>query len=179
MHRNTFVDAPRLLDATLAVRAHPRLRIAGQLAGTEGYLEAAATGLMVALGIASQRAGSQPLVLPRTTAIGALLAWATDPDTDDYQPMHVNFGIVPALAERVRGKRERYAAYARRARQDLASALHPDSWDVGAIRSVTLAAVSDASSRLPSALEHVIGGASAGPASARRPLSGPRSERTS
>jgi methylenetetrahydrofolate--tRNA-(uracil-5-)-methyltransferase len=65
-------------------------------------------------------AGSDPVVLPQTTALGALLAYATDPQTSSYQPMHVNFGLVPPLDPPVRGKRSRYAAYAERARNDLA-----------------------------------------------------------
>lgn len=114
MHRNTFVDAPRLLTPTLAVRTMPRVRIAGQLAGTEGYLEAAAAGLIAALDVVCARNGLPPLVLPPTTVLGSLLAYATNPETTDYQPMHVNFGLVPPLDSRA-PKRERYARYAQRA----------------------------------------------------------------
>ena len=120
MHRNTFVDAPRVLDPTLAVRARPEVRLAGQITGTEGYLEAAASGLMAGVNTWADLAGSDPVVLPQTTALGALLAYATDPQTSSYQPMHVNFGLVPPLDPPVRGKRSRYAAYAERARNDLA-----------------------------------------------------------
>lgn len=129
MHRNTFIDAPRLLDATLALRSSPNLRFAGQLTGTEGYLEAAATGLMAALNTAASLRGHQPLILPETTALGALIAYATNPDTQNYQPMHVNFGLVPPLSERVRGKADRYAAYAARARADFDEWLrvHPNA----------------------------------------------------
>jgi methylenetetrahydrofolate--tRNA-(uracil-5-)-methyltransferase len=115
MHRNTFIDAPRVLDATLAVRSCPTVRIAGQLSGTEGYMEAAASGLLASLNVVADLLGLEPAVLPRESVMGALLAWATSPDTEDYQPMHVNFGIVPPLSARVRGKRERYAAYSSRA----------------------------------------------------------------
>jgi methylenetetrahydrofolate--tRNA-(uracil-5-)-methyltransferase len=120
MHRNTFVDAPRVLDSTLALRAHPQVRLAGQLTGTEGYAEAAMSGLIAALNTWAEIAGEPPVVLPSVTAFGSLIAYATDPNTAGYQPMHVNFGIVPPLAERVRGKRERYAAYAERAHAALA-----------------------------------------------------------
>jgi methylenetetrahydrofolate--tRNA-(uracil-5-)-methyltransferase len=120
MHRNTFVDAPRLLDPTLALRTNPLVRLAGQLTGTEGYVEAAASGLIAALNTWADVRSHPPLVLPATTALGALIAYATDPATQPYQPMHVNFGIVPPLEPRVRGKRERYAAYGMRARADLA-----------------------------------------------------------
>lgn len=114
MHRNTFVDAPRLLAPDLSVRSTPRIRIAGQLAGTEGYLEAAASGLVAALGVVRGRAEGPPLVLPSDTALGSLLAYATDPATDPYQPMHVNFGLLPPMEPPIKGKRERYAAYAAR-----------------------------------------------------------------
>jgi methylenetetrahydrofolate--tRNA-(uracil-5-)-methyltransferase len=114
MHRNTFLDAPRLLTGDLALRSCPRVRIAGQLAGTEGYLEAAGGGLIAALGIVRARRSGLPVVLPRETALGSLLAYATDPTTSPYQPMHVNFGLLPPLIPPVRGKRERYAAYAER-----------------------------------------------------------------
>jgi len=123
MHRNTFIDAPRLLAPDLSLRDHPRIRIAGQLSGTEGYLEAIATGLLAALGVHAAREGLAPLQLPPTTALGSLVAYAADPATTGYQPMHVNFGLVPPLAERVRGKRARYEAYSQRARADMATYL--------------------------------------------------------
>lgn len=128
MHRNTFVDAPRVLDATLALRDDARVRVAGQLTGTEGYAEAAMSGLIAALNTWADIEGAGPVVMPSTTAFGALVAYATDPHTADYQPMHVNFGLLPPLEHRVRGKRERYSAYAARARDDLATwlALRPD-----------------------------------------------------
>jgi len=119
MHRNTFLDAPRVLDETLAVRTERRVRVAGQLAGTEGYLEAVASGLVAAVNTYADLEGLEPFVMPNTTAFGSLMAYATDQSTANYQPMHVNFGIVPPLEERVRGKRERYAAYAQRATEDL------------------------------------------------------------
>jgi methylenetetrahydrofolate--tRNA-(uracil-5-)-methyltransferase len=131
MHRNTFVDAPALLDETFALRSEPRIRFAGQITGTEGYAEAAMSGLLAALNVWSQLAGCAPVVLPPTSAFGALTAYATNPVTTHYQPMHVNFGLVPPLVERVRGKRERYAAYSARARADLADYLarRPDITD--------------------------------------------------
>ncbi|MDO8962964.1 MAG: methylenetetrahydrofolate--tRNA-(uracil(54)-C(5))-methyltransferase (FADH(2)-oxidizing) TrmFO [Coriobacteriia bacterium] len=121
MHRNTFVDAPRLLTSDLALREHPSVRFAGQLTGTEGYMEAAASGLVAALGACAQASGSDAVVVPPETALGALLTYATGPLTSPYQPMHVNFGLVPPLAARVRGKQERYAAYAERGTAALAT----------------------------------------------------------
>lgn len=122
MHRNTFIDAPRLLRPDLALREHPRVRIAGQLAGTEGYLEAAAGGLVAALGLLrASDAAAAPLEFPADTVLGALLTYATDPETSPYQPMHVNFGLMPPLTPPVRGKRERYTAFSARGQQALAS----------------------------------------------------------
>jgi methylenetetrahydrofolate--tRNA-(uracil-5-)-methyltransferase len=120
MHRNTFVDAPRALDSTLAVKNLPRVRLAGQVTGTEGYCEAAASGLLAALNTFADLVGARAAVLPDETALGALLSYATDPATGHYEPMHVNFGIVPPLPTPVRGKRERYAAYADRAERAMA-----------------------------------------------------------
>lgn len=114
MHRNTFVDAPRLLTPGLALRDHARIRIAGQLAGTEGYLEAAAAGLLAALDVISARAGRPCPELPLDTALGSLIAYATNPETLRYQPMHVNFGILPPLENAPRAKRVRRAATAER-----------------------------------------------------------------
>ena len=119
MHRNTFVDAPRVLDRTFRVPG-TKVRLAGQITGTEGYTEAIASGLVAALNTFADLTGADPLALPRTGAFGSLVAYATDPATVDYQPMHVNFGIVPKLEDgKRRSKRDRYAAYAERALTDL------------------------------------------------------------
>ena len=119
MHRNTFVDAPHVLDGTFAVPG-TQTRLAGQITGTEGYMEAVATGLLAALNTYAEALGSTPVELPRTGALGALVAYATDPETVGYQPMHVNFGLVPPLEDgKRRSKRDRYQAYAERAHADL------------------------------------------------------------
>lgn len=119
MHRNTFVDAPHVLDASFAVPG-TKVRLAGQITGTEGYTEAIASGLFAALNTFADAIGIERASLPVSGAFGSLVAYATDPGTIEYQPMHVNFGIVPPLADgRRRGKRERYAAYSERALVDL------------------------------------------------------------
>lgn len=118
MHRNSFVDAPRVLDASFAVPG-TEVRLAGQITGTEGYVEAIASGLLAALNTYADLTGGARVCLPRTTALGSLVAYATDPATDPYQPMHVNFGLVPPLEGRRMRKGERYAAYAARATADL------------------------------------------------------------
>ena len=115
MHRNTFIQAPCLLDRDLRLRGvDAPVYVAGQLSGTEGYCEAIASGLMCALFVYAQLQGMQPPLLPVETAFGALLDYATDPATQDYQPMHVNFGILKPLDQHIRNKGMRYAAYAER-----------------------------------------------------------------
>ena len=115
MHRNTFIQAPRLLDRDLRLRGvDAPVYVAGQLSGTEGYCEAIASGLMCALFVYAQLKGMQAPLLPVETAFGALLDYATDPATQDYQPMHVNFGILKPLDQHIRNKGMRYAAYAER-----------------------------------------------------------------
>lgn len=119
MHRNTFVDSPHVLDATFAIPG-TTIRLAGQITGTEGYVEAIASGLAAALNTFADLKGADALALPATGALGSLIAYATDPSVVDYQPMHVNFGIVPALSDgKRRSKRDRYRAYSERALLDL------------------------------------------------------------
>lgn len=119
MHRNTFIDSPRALDDTFAVPDHPQVRFAGQICGTEGYTEAIASGLLAALNTYAALTGAPKVKLPVTGALGSLVAYATNPSTVDYQPMHVNFGLVPPLAGPRRKKKERYQAYADRALNDM------------------------------------------------------------
>ena len=119
MHRNTFVDAPHVLDSTFAVPG-TGVRLAGQITGTEGYMEAVATGLLAALNTYAEAIGAAGVELPRVGALGALVGYATDPATVGYQPMHVNFGLVPPLEDgKRRSKRDRYQAYADRALEAL------------------------------------------------------------
>lgn len=115
MHRNTFIQAPRLLDRDLRLRGvDAPVYVAGQLSGTEGYCEAIASGLMCALFVYAQLQSMQAPLLPVETAFGALLDYATDPATQDYQPMHVNLGILKPLDQHIRNKGMRYVAYAER-----------------------------------------------------------------
>lgn len=123
MHRNTFINAPQLLDSSLRLKHSSKVAvsvfIAGQLGGTEGYCEAIASGLVSSLGVASCLLGYQFESLPTETAFGALLAYATAEETLEYQPMHVNFGIMPPFEKRIKNKKERYAAYAARGEKAL------------------------------------------------------------
>lgn len=111
LHRNTFVDSPRLLRPTLQLRRADRTFLAGQLVGVEGYVESAATGLLAGINATRLAGGREPVVPPRTTALGALLAYITDPLRRDFQPMNANYGLFPPLPGRVRGRlrRERMA----------------------------------------------------------------------
>jgi methylenetetrahydrofolate--tRNA-(uracil-5-)-methyltransferase len=120
MHRNSFVDAPHVLDKTFAIPG-TGVRLAGQITGTEGYVEAIASGLLAALNTYAELEGLDAVDLPATTSFGSLVAYATDPATEGYQPMHVNFGLLPALDEKKRNKKERYAAYSERAQADFAA----------------------------------------------------------
>ncbi len=122
LHRNTFLNSPRLLDATLRLKAMPRLRFAGQITGCEGYVESAAIGLLAGRFAAAERCGAVPPMPPLTTALGALLNHITlGADAQTFQPMNINFGLFPPPAET--GKRplrgaERKRAISRRAMAD-------------------------------------------------------------
>ncbi|ALK09348.1 methylenetetrahydrofolate--tRNA-(uracil(54)-C(5))-methyltransferase (FADH(2)-oxidizing) TrmFO [Blastochloris viridis] len=146
IHRNTFLNSPKLLDATLRLKAAPRLRFAGQITGCEGYVESAAIGGLAGRFAAAERAGEQPLLPPPTTAHGALLNHITgghietiDAGPRSFQPMNVNFGLFPPLAaptrgpdgERLRGPAKALA----RKRALCARALADfDGWRAGALK---------------------------------------------
>jgi methylenetetrahydrofolate--tRNA-(uracil-5-)-methyltransferase len=118
VHRNTFVQAPKLLDPTFQLKTHPGLYLAGQISGTEGYVESAAGGLLCALFIADRLSGREPLLPPPTTAHGGLVAHLGR-NPSDYQPSNITFShIAPWEGERLR-KRAKYEAMAERALRDL------------------------------------------------------------
>ena len=119
LHRNTFLNAPRLLDRELRLKAQPRLRFAGQITGVEGYVESAAIGLLAGRFAAAERLARRPAPPPATTALGALLGHITaGAAAETFQPMNVNFGLFPPLEGPVRG-RERKRLMAARALGDL------------------------------------------------------------
>jgi methylenetetrahydrofolate--tRNA-(uracil-5-)-methyltransferase len=104
LHRNTFINAPAHLHPTLQWRGSPEIFFAGQMIGVEGYIESAATGILAGINVARLLAGQPLVVPPPTTALGALLRYISDPERKRFQPMNVNFGLLPPLAERLRGK---------------------------------------------------------------------------
>jgi methylenetetrahydrofolate--tRNA-(uracil-5-)-methyltransferase len=104
LHRNTFIDAPRHLLPTLQWRGGERILFAGQMTGVEGYVESAATGLLAGWNVARILNGEKPLVPPGTTALGSLIAYISDPARKQFQPMNVNFGLLPSLPFPARGK---------------------------------------------------------------------------
>ena len=114
MHRNTYLDSPRLLDRYYRVRGRERVAFAGQITGVEGYVESTASGFLVGVELARRLLGQEPLDFPRETAIGALAAYVSSESVADFQPMNINFGIMPPLDHKVKGKRNKNAELSRR-----------------------------------------------------------------
>ena len=115
MHRNTYLDSPRLLDGQYRLMEEPRIRFAGQITGVEGYVESTASGLLCGLQTARELLGKEPADFTRETAIGALAAYVSDETVSDFQPMNVNYGIIAPLEGKVKGKRNRNATLSQRA----------------------------------------------------------------
>jgi methylenetetrahydrofolate--tRNA-(uracil-5-)-methyltransferase len=127
LHRNTFLNSPRLLDGTLRLKSRPDIRFAGQITGCEGYVESAAVGLLAGRFAVADARGETLDAPPVTTAMGALLSHITGgADATTFQPMNVNFGLFPPIDEKIRG-RDRKRAYTSRALADF------DGW-IGAVR---------------------------------------------
>lgn len=114
MHRNTFLDSPRLLDRSYADRRDPLVAFAGQMTGVEGYVESCASGFLVGVETARRLQGKEPIDFPQETAIGALGLYVSGGSVGDFQPMNINFGIIPPLGYRVKGKRNKNAELSRR-----------------------------------------------------------------
>ena len=117
MHRNTFLDSPRLLDRYYRLKARPRISFAGQMTGVEGYVESCASGFLVGVETARRLLGQAPMDFPRETAIGALGLYVSNESVGAFQPMNINFGIIPPLDHRVKGKRNKNAELSARSLQ--------------------------------------------------------------
>lgn len=115
MHRNTFINSPRLLLPTYQFKSKPTLFLSGQMTGVEGYVESAASGLVAGINAAFLAKQQECIVFPRETAMGSLAHYITTADPDHFQPMNINFGLFPPLEKRIRNKRERNLAIAERA----------------------------------------------------------------
>ena len=109
MHRNTYLDSPRLLDRYYRLVKEPRIAFAGQMTGVEGYVESCASGFLAGVEMARRLRGMEPLDLPKETAIGALGLYVSNESVGSFQPMNINFGIMPPLGYKVRGKRNKNA----------------------------------------------------------------------
>ena len=114
MHRNTFIDSPRLLNGDFSMRNNPLIFFGGQITGVEGYMESAASGLMAGINLARRLKGQETVVLPVDTMIGALSRYISDESVKNFQPMGANFGVLPPLEEKIRDKQERYMQLANR-----------------------------------------------------------------
>ena len=114
MHRNTFLNSPKLLDRYYRLKAQPRISFAGQMTGVEGYVESSASGFLVGVELARRLRGMDPIDFPQETAIGALGLYISNESVSQFQPMNVNYGIIPPLGYRVKGKRNKNAELAQR-----------------------------------------------------------------
>ena len=114
MHRNTYLDSPRLLDRYYRLKSAPRIVFAGQMTGVEGYVESCASGFLAGVELARRLNGQAPIDFPAETAIGALGLYVSNGSVGDFQPMNINFGIIPPLDHRVKGKRNKNAELSRR-----------------------------------------------------------------
>ena len=114
MHRNTYLDSPRLLDRYYRLKSAPRIAFAGQMTGVEGYVESCASGFLVGVELARRLQGKAPIDFPQETAIGALGLYVSNPSVGVFQPMNINFGIIPPLDHRVKGKRNKNAELSQR-----------------------------------------------------------------
>ena len=114
MHRNTFIDSPRVLNSDFSLSECPNIFFAGQITGVEGYMESAASGIMAGINVVKKLRGKESLTLPKETMIGSLCSYISDKWVKDFQPMGANFGILPPIEPHIRDKKERYSAFAKR-----------------------------------------------------------------
>lgn len=118
MHRNTFLNSPKVLNSDFSTKGNPNLYFAGQITGVEGYMESAASGILAGKNAVRRLAGKPPLLFPETTMLGALSRHVGKSVSEDFQPMGANFGVLPPVQGKYRDKRDRYEALAERALRD-------------------------------------------------------------
>lgn len=118
MHRNTFLNSPKVLNSDFSTKENPNLYFAGQITGVEGYMESAASGILAGKNAVRRLAGKPPLLFPETTMLGALSRHVGESVSEDFQPMGANFGVLPPVQGKYRDKRDRYEALAERALRD-------------------------------------------------------------
>lgn len=119
MHRNSFLNSPKLLNSDFSLRSNPNIFFAGQITGVEGYMESAASGIMAGINAVRRAEGEEPLVLSEYNMIGALSQYISDESVTNFQPMGANFGVLPPIEPKIRDKRKRYMALANRALEQL------------------------------------------------------------
>ena len=119
MHRNSFINSPKLLNADYSMRTCPNIFFAGQITGVEGYMESASSGILAGINAVRYAEGKEPLILSQFTMMGALSRYISDETVESFQPMGANFGILPPIEPKIRDKKERYAALAKRALNSL------------------------------------------------------------
>lgn len=123
MHRNSFLNSPKLLNADFSLRNNKNIFFAGQITGVEGYMESASSGIMAGINAVKRANDEEPLVLSELTMIGSLAGYISDESVTNFQPMGANFGILPSIEPKIRDKRERYMALATRALDSLEQSL--------------------------------------------------------
>jgi methylenetetrahydrofolate--tRNA-(uracil-5-)-methyltransferase len=107
MHRNTYIESPKLLLPTMRMREHPNIFFAGQITGVEGYVESAAMGIVAGINAVRQLHCEEPIVFPKQTMMGSLADYISSPETPTFQPMNANFGILPKPEQKIRNKKDR------------------------------------------------------------------------
>ena len=114
MHRNSFINSPKLLNKDQSLKKYPNVHFAGQITGVEGYMESASSGILAGINVYLRLKGEKSLSLPNYTMLGALNGYITDESVKDFQPMGANFGVLPPIEPHIRDKKERYSALSNR-----------------------------------------------------------------
>ena len=119
MHRNSFINSPKLLSADYSLKDKPNIFFAGQITGVEGYMESASSGILAGINAVRRAQKKEPLILSEYTMCGALSRYISDSTVENFQPMGANFGVLPPIEPKIRDKKERYAALSKRALDSL------------------------------------------------------------